>query len=328
MFTLHNILEIMLVILNTVVILGMMYFGWLLLGKKTVDQQTATFSNQSACRKILNEQKRRNLTDYFWSDILRVGWVILVLTSFIAFGYIMDSDWSYILSILSFILLMGFAYFAYHSYINFEEKAKKALTEHERVIKEGFEKESRFDGDNIQRFSHDDQEMDTESKPYYFYDGISKVPFPPFENRGGKKPILETRTMECLILSREYFSICKGATPFNLFEPKRGGPQCKLVRSSGECNEYYYSQMRNVAYTDGAIQIIFGHDEKPVNFTCKKGDAGAVMKALKEKLRITERQRLRKMEEHEQYEEILDRRLRKKSDHNDDQNPTSNKEEE
>ena len=319
MFNLHNILEIVLIVFNSVVILGMIYFGWFLLGKKTVDQKKATFNNQSACRKIFQEQNWRNLTDYFWSDVLRFWWGILILLSLFAFGIIMDSNWSYLLSILSFILLLGFIYFVVHSYNNFPAKAKIALEEHENVIKAGFEKESGFEGDNIQRFSHGDEKIETKSIPHYFFTDVSKVSFPPYEKRGGKQPILKTRTMECLILSREYFSICKGATPFNLFEPIRGGAQCKLVRLSGECNEYYYSQMRNVAYTNGAIQIIFGHDEESVNFTCKKGDAGAVMKALKEKLRITERQRLRKIEEHERYEEILDRRERQQPTQNTDE---------
>jgi len=40
------------------------------------------------------------------------------------------------------------------------------------------------------------------------------------------------------------------------------------------------------------------------------------MKALKEKLRLTERQRLHKINEHEKYEEIKDRRICKDEDTN------------
>jgi len=47
-----------------------------------------------------------------------------------------------------------------------------------------------------------------------------------------------------------------------------------------------------------------------VNFKCKKGTHKPAMKALKEKLRIIERQRLRKIEEHKYYEDIKYRRLK------------------
>ncbi len=49
-----------------------------------------------------------------------------------------------------------------------------------------------------------------------------------------KKPVIKSRKLEFLILSREYFSICKGATPFNLLEPKRA-PIAKKWYYSKKC---------------------------------------------------------------------------------------------
>ncbi len=72
-----------------------------------------------------------------------------------------------------------------------------------------------------------------------------------------KKPVIKSRKLEFLILSREYFSICKGATSFNLLEPKRApiAKKCIILKNAGECNEYYYSQMQNVEYDGEAIVI-------------------------------------------------------------------------
>ncbi|NPA61081.1 MAG: hypothetical protein GXO06_02215, partial [Epsilonproteobacteria bacterium] len=141
---------------------------------------------------------------------------------------------------------------------------------------------------------------------------IIKFDYPLFESSPAKKPVVKERKLEFLILSREYFSICKGATKFNLTEPKRGiaDKGCPEIKGAGEGKEHYYSQMQNVEYDGSAIVIKYSGGLPDVKFKCKKGTHKPAMKALKEKLRIIERQRLRKIEEHKYYEDIKYRRLK------------------
>ncbi len=62
--------------------------------------------------------------------------------------------------------------------------------------------------------------------------------------------------------------------------------------------------MQNVEYDGSAIVIKYSGGLPDVKFKCTKGTHKPAMKALKEKLRIIERQRLRKIEEHKYYEDI------------------------
>ncbi len=106
--------------------------------------------------------------------------------------------------------------------------AKEKLDSFERDIREGIKREITFEGDNIQKFSNRDDEFDTEPQIFEFPVNIEKFDYPLFERNPMKKPVIKSRKLEFLILSREYFSICKGATPFNLLEPKRA-PMLKNV---------------------------------------------------------------------------------------------------
>ena len=187
-----------------------------------------------------------------------------------------------------------------------------------------------FEGDNIQIFSNKDNEFDTKPQIFTFPVNVTKIPFPPLETRPPKQPIVATRKLEFLVLSREYFSTCQGAGTFNLLEPKQAplAKKCAEAKgTAGECKEYYYSQMQNVEYDgkEGCIRIVYYGDIPDATFKCKKGPAQKdAMKALKEKLRLTERQRLHKIDEHAKYENIKNRRTKlKKSEEK--ENNKSNK---
>jgi hypothetical protein len=91
--------------------------------------------------------------------------------------------------------------------------------------------------------------------------------------------------------------------------------QCaEISGKAGECHEHYYSQMRNVEYDNAkeCIRIIYYDERDDVEFPCKKlaPNRKPAMKALQEKLRLTERQRLHKIDEHEKFEKIQERRSR------------------
>jgi len=310
------------ILLTAVVVVGVLSIYLFALKAKFTKKKTE-LSNNSACKKTLSNHRKRLYTDYFWSDSTRFAWILLFLIFFVLLGlalaYKTTGLFSIINLVISFIFLLVtvlFLYFSYKSYYAFPAKAAERLKAFEAQVDTAIKKEISFEGDNIQSFSDDDEAFDTAPKVFSFPTGITKIPFPPFEKNAKNQKIIATKKIEFLILSREYFSICKGAATFNLLNPAREGIPKKCAEkagSAGECNEHYYSQMRNVEY-DGAkecIRIIYYDERDDVEFSCKKAapNRKPAMKALKEKLRLTERQRLQKINEHEKYEEIMDRRI-------------------
>lgn len=280
------------------------------------DKKKVELSNKAQCRRELHAHWKRLYIDYFWSNHMRFAWIMLFFIFFIAFGIILESMITNILSVILIFMTIYFIYFAIKSYKAFPDKAAKRLKDFETQIEAAVKAEICFDADNIQRFSSADKEFETTPEIFSFPSEVTKIPFPPYETRVPKQPIISTRKLEYLVLSREYFSICKGAATFNLLNPKRAGPPKKcaeLPGTAGECHEYYYSQIRNVRYDDKdeAIHIIYYHEEdEDIVFKCKKvaPNRKPAMKALRGKLRLTERQKLRKIDEHEKYENILNRR--------------------
>ena len=294
-----------------IVLLALGVFIVILL-QMNVNKKTTTLTNNNACRKVNMDKLVRNWTDFFWSNSMRFAWITLFLLTIIVYSYVgyarFDILAGAIISIFFSIITLIFFYFARKSYYAFEEKAKQRLNSFEDAIKAGIDKEISFEGDNIQSFSKDDNNMDTNEVKFYFPVGTKKIAYPLFQKNAKKQPIIAERKLEVLILSREYFSICQSATAFNLLDPKRGGAakKCAEAKASGECEEHYYSQMRNVLYKDDAIQIIFDNEDDNVLFKCPKAapNRKPAMKALKEKLRITERQRLSKIDEHKKFKDI------------------------
>jgi len=250
---------------------------------------------------------------------MRFAWIMLFLIFFIALGAslcIYSKIIGLTITIIFSIITFFFLRFSIKSYKEFQEKATQQLKDFETQIEEAVKGEICFDADNIQQFSSKDDAFYTEPDLFSFPSAVTKIPFPPYETRPMKQAIIATRKLEFLILSREYFSICKDAATFDLLNPKRAGPPKKCVelpRTAGECREYYYSQIRNVRYDekDESIHIIYYHEEdEDIVFKCKKmaPNRKPAMKALKGKLRLTERQKLHKIDEHEKYEKILERR--------------------
>ncbi len=316
------------IVLLSLLVLALVSGGLLLLKYMLTpkyDARKANMSNKAACRKANLAILIRNWTDYFWSDYMRAAWIMLFLVFFIALGFALANLWSLIFSLILVIVTIGFIIFARKSYINFPIKAGARLKEFEDQVKAGIQKEMTFEGDNIQIFSNKDNEFDTKPQIFTFPVNVTKIPFPPLETRPPKQPIVATRKLEFLVLSREYFSTCQGAGTFNLLEPKQAplAKKCAEAKGTGgDCNEYYYSQMQNVEYDgkEGCIRIVYYGDIPDATFKCKKGPAQKeAMKALKEKLRLTERQRLHKIDEHEKYEKIKSRRTKlKKSEEKED----------
>lgn len=262
-------------------------------------------ANKKACEKVMWEQWWRNHTDYFWSEPTRFVWISIGLIFVIALSVSLGGFWGLLVGLITAIVASLFFHWAYVSYQNYPKLAKAQLDAFEKAIESGIKKEISFEGDNIQRFSHDDEEFDTNPKVFKFPVGTVKLEYPLYS---GKKTITSEQKLEFLILSREYLSICQGATTFNLLEPKRADEkkQCAEAKGAGECHEYYYSLIKNVKYDGGGIRIISHANEELAFFKCKKNPAA--MKALHEKLRLTERQKLKKIDEQYHYESIKEKR--------------------
>ena len=295
------------------VILGVLYLFQFIFFNTKVKKIKTSRKHRETCSEMKSAILKQNLTDYFWSNHMRAAWITLFLTFTIALFFSLGLWWGFVLGIIFAIITFFFLRFAIRTYKAFPEKAAQALKIFEEEVNASLESEISFNGDNIQSFTDGDEKFDTKPQIFSFPANITKVPFPPYETAAPKQPIIATKKLEFLVLSREYFSICKNAATFNLLNPalgpdNKGCPKKKGV--AGECHEHYYSQMRNVEYDNDkeCIRILYYDERDDVEFKCKKPNAGAPMKALKEKLRLTERQRLRKIDEHEKYENMLDRR--------------------
>jgi len=304
-FTIEHVALLLLLI----VVLALSFFIYSALNIK-YEKKKAEYSNQSTCRQVYRQQFIRNWTDYFWSNSMRFAWITLTLISIIIYGitvaiYLHVEEAAYVSIFFSIITILFFI-FSYVSYKNFPQKAKKALTDFENAIKAGLQKETDLNGDIIQKFAKEN--AGEEEYLFDFVIGPKKIDFPPFENRPAKKPVISERKLEFLLLSREFFSICQGATPFNLLNPERlpQNKKCALKKAAGACKEYYYSQVKNVTYENENIVIYFNNGDEPIKYSCPKklGKHAEIINAFRDKLRITERQRLAKIDEHKKFIDI------------------------
>jgi len=306
---------ILLILTLVSMVLYMIYYT----SKFKVNKKKAELSNKLECERIAKEDAFRNWYDYFWSNPMRFWWTLLFLSFFVLFGLSIDRTLSYsglglLFSFLSFITLVAFLVFAYKSYYWFPIKAKARLEAFEKAIEAGIRKETESEEDNIHEFTKHDEEFDTEPMIFKFPVEVKKCQYPLFEKNPAKQTVISERKLEFLVLSSEYFNICKSATKFNLLKPERQplAKKCAEKLAAGGCKEFYYSQMKNVYYDMGkeAIIIKYYNDIDDVEFKVKKtnGDRTKAVKGLRKKLRIKERQILKKLEEQNNYESIKERR--------------------
>jgi NADH:ubiquinone oxidoreductase subunit 3 (subunit A) len=292
-----NPLNIVLLVIFTIVISGLsLYYGY---GKFKKEQAAKKKKWTAASKK--RKANRRRYIQFYWLKPLRFIWTSIILSFFLLLGIALNNIFGLVILVISFVLFISFLVFAWKSYHWFPAKAKEKLDTFEKTLKNAIDKEMSFDGDNIQKFTDDDKGFDTTPQIFSLPVSTTKFKFPPYESNPIKQPIVKTRKIEFLVLSREYFSVCQNTTEFNLLNPVK-----KILL--GECHEYYYSQIQNVKYENGGIKIIYYHESGDEDIVFKGKKNPAIMKALKEKLRLTERQRLRKMDEHRHYEELKEKR--------------------
>ena len=313
---LEKVSSIGLMLVATGMLLVGLYYVYYLLARKVKGKQTL-WGTAQACAKENRRIAMRNRLDYFWKESMTFAWISLFLIFFILLGLVIGTFISIVSSVIFLFITLFFGIFSIRSYNAFEAKAKARLTEFEESVRSAINSEISFNGDNIQTFSDADEAFDTKPQVFEFPTSVTKIAFPPLEKNAKKHNIVSTKKIEFLVLSREYFSICRSAGTFNLLSPAQDGAPKKCAEkkgSAGDCNEFYYSQMQNVQYDtkNACIRIIYNADSghEDVTFPCKKPAAKAPLKALKEKLRLTERQKLQKVQEHKNYEDIKDKRVK------------------
>ena len=276
------------------------YVSYLYLDDKIKRKKTAR-NVKIACRKVRWQIALRNAIDYFWKDTKIVTRIALALIALILLGLTTDTVLG-ILSSIVFTLIAGlFAFFAYKSFFEFEAKTKERLDEFENRIREAVEKEAGVIEAATAGMRDIDGKPVLKPEVFEFKSSVTKIPFPPTEKKVKKQKIIRTRRLEFLILGVNYFSVCKGATLFNLLQPPQEDAEklCAEKKGAlGECSEFYYTQVQRIEYdlAKECVRILFNIDHEDIEFPCKKTDPcrKEVTGAFRERLRITERQRLRK----------------------------------
>jgi len=291
------------------------YFGYQYLQVKVQKSKVAR-DNKAACRKIRQELARRRRIDYFWKETRTFKRITLSLIVLTILGFLTGSIYGIISSIIIMVMLGYFIYFAYRNYQTFEARAKERLTAFETSVRQSVQSELASSEMRSSRIVAEGYEHVKDPEIFEFPTKVTKIPFPLMEKDPKKYTVIATRKLEFLILDDEYFSVCKNASTFNLLNPALDEPAKKCVEkkgTAGECDEFYYSQVQNVQYDTAkeCIRIIFYGDQDLIEFPCKKTAANRkpAMKALKDHLRLTERQRLQKVQEYKHYEEIIERHI-------------------
>ncbi len=284
------------------------YVGYAYLNDKLRRKKDAR-NTKIACQKVKKTIAYRNRIDYFWKETKTVTRISLVLIILIILGIATETVYGVLSSIL-FTLIAGlFGLFAYKSFFDFETKTKERLDLFENRIRQAVEKEAGMIEAATMGMMDEQGNPVLKTEIFEFNASVKKIPFPPLEKDVKEQKIISTRRLEFLILGVNYFSVCKSATLYNLLQPAQEDADklCAEKKGAlGECSEFYYSQVQRIEYDTAkeCVRIIFDFDHEDIEFACKKTAAcrKAATGAFRERLRITERQRLRKQElEHNQH---------------------------
>ena len=279
--------------------------------KKQVD-------NKILCKKVEIEQKRRLWDEYFWHTPKKFFWIsgIFILAIIIPTAFM--NIYSIIFSVIIFLGYLYFLKWAYNRYQNFPIIAKKKLDTFEEPIREAVKKAAIFPGDTIRKYAVEDEVLSEDFNSIFIVEQpkeVTKLEFPPFAPPP-KRTIINTRKLEFLVFTNEFVCSYTSAWKFNLLEPERKPEKAGCAEKDKgalgpSSREHFYSNIAygkfdgdtfKVVYKDGQeFELITVFDKLPAELKKKKG---AIMGALKHKLRITERQILRKVDEHAKIEYI------------------------
>ena len=295
--------------------------------------------NKIKCKQVEIEYKKRLWNEYFWHKPMRFFWIsglfiIAIILAILPINLknIYIDIVSIILAIVIFAFYIYFLKFAYDRYINFENIAKEKLSTYEKPIKDGVIGAVSFPGDTIRKYQLEDEVMSEDLNNIFIIEQpaeVEKLDFPPFAP-APKKTIISARRLEFLVFTNEFVCSFTKASKFNLLKPDRkpekDGCAEKTTGVLGPSSqEYFYSNISHGVIEDNIFKIILKDNNKVELFTVRgkppdiKKKSGDIMKALKHKLRITERQQLRKVDEYAKMEYIKKlRELSKDNETNED----------
>ncbi len=282
--------------------------------KKKFTVHKTQLENKIICEKYKWKGKLNRLTNLIWLKPKMILTVVVLGFFFEVFLIIANTIFSLILALIFFILYIYFIKFIYDKYFAFREFAKKKLQEHEEAIKDAVMKQAYATDSLIQKYRYEDEYKDVDFELFtHPKKDVKKAKFPPFiDIPDEKRDVVLERVMQFIVLGPDFLMACLNPTPFNLEKPLRDEPKkkCALLRKPGDCKEVYYSQIKTVFYKDQYIHIVLWDEkEEPIKiFVKKKPDAGPLMTAIKARLRITERQRLGKIQEQLFFENLLQKR--------------------
>ncbi len=293
--------------------------------------------NKIKCKQVEIAYKKRLWNEYFWHKPMRFFWIsfIFIIAIFIAMlpinlNNIYIDILSVILALIIFAAYIYFLVFAYKRYVNFEKIAKEKLETFEKPIKDGVKGAVSYPGDKVRQYQLEDEIMSEDLNDIIIIEQpteVNKLDFPPFAP-APKKTIINERKLEFLVFTNEFVCSFTGASKFNLLKPARkpekDGCEEKNKGALGPSSqEYYYSTISYGKIEDDTFKLILKDGREVELFTVKgkapdiKKRSGEIMKVLKHKLRITERQQLRKVDEYAKLEYI--KKLRELSKDNSDE---------
>jgi len=305
-------------------------------------------TNKIKCKQVELAYRKRLWNEYFWHKPMRFFWIsglfiiaiILAILPINLHNLYIDIV-SIILAIIIFVAYIFFLKFAYDRYVNFERIAKEKLDQFEAPIRKAVNDLAKYTGDTIKQYSEKDEVLEKDFNYIFFIEQpkeVTKLEFPPFAPPL-KRTIINTRKLEYLVFTNEYVCSYTNAWKFNLLKPERkperNGCEEKTAGVLGPSSrEHFYSDIAygkfdgetfKIVYKTGEeFELITVYDRLPPDLKKKKN---TIMAVLKYKLRITERQKLRKVDEYAKMEYIKKlRELSKENEQSEDKEEDSQEE--
>lgn len=337
----------MILFLSSYIFVAIIIFGLLssyfLYGERTLSHskwKKKELSNKLKCKMVEIRYKNRLTNEYFWHSISNFVWVnIFFIIMSLGVIYI-NNIFGVILGFFLLLIYIFFLKFAHKSYKNYPKIAEAKIKEFEKPLEDAINKIVEWEGDEISTYMIGDEIMAKDAKKIIILKQpkeVKKSNFPPFVDPKDRT-VIEERKLEFIVFTNEYVASFLGASKFKLLKPDRkplaNGCEEKTQGVLGQpTQEHYYSNIEygkfdgdtfKIWYKDGKeFELITVADKKAAELKKKKK---TVQDALKYKLRITERQLMRKVDEYaklEMYKKYKEEAKAKELDEIDDTNENS-----
>ncbi len=274
-------------------------------------------NNKKKCRVVERAYKTRLWQEFFWETpkkFLNISFVFFLLI------FITINTRELFFIFIGLLILIFYIYFIYQSYLKykiFPIEAKKRIEEFETPIRDGVRKAVSFPGDTVKQYLLGDELTSQDLHNIIIIEqvqDVKKIDYPPFIP-DKDKAIISERKLSFVVFTNEFICAFVGASKFNLIKPDRkeekDGCEEKLKGALGGTEqEHYYSKIEFGKFEENTFKIYYrdGREFELVTLAGKapelKDKKAKVMAALKLKLRVTERQVLRKVDEYTKLEQL------------------------